>query len=35
VEETALALGVSSRSINRDWMVARAWLLQKMKSDVV
>lgn len=33
VEETALALGVSSRSINRDWMVARAWLLQKMKSD--
>ena len=35
VEETALALGVSSRSINRDWMVARAWLLQRMKSDVV
>ena len=35
VDETALALGVSSRSINRDWLVARAWLLQRMNSSLV
>lgn len=35
VDETALALGVSGRSINRDWLVARAWLLHRMKSGLV
>lgn len=30
LEETAKVLGVSSRTINRDWLVARAWLLRRM-----
>jgi len=32
LEETALAMGKSSRTINRDWMVARAWLLRHMQA---
>jgi RNA polymerase sigma factor (TIGR02999 family) len=32
LEETALALGKSARTINRDWMVARAWLLRHMRE---
>lgn len=28
VEETALALGISSATVKRDWRVARAWLAQ-------
>lgn len=32
VDETALAMGVSPRSINRDWMVARAWLLRRIRD---
>lgn len=31
LEETALALSKSARTINRDWMVARAWLLRKIE----
>ncbi|MGV6852406.1 MAG: ECF-type sigma factor [bacterium] len=30
VEETALALNVSPRSINRHWIAARAWLIAHM-----
>ncbi len=30
LEEAARAMGVSSRTINRDWLVARAWLLRRM-----
>ena len=26
VEETALALGISDRTVKREWAVARAWL---------
>jgi RNA polymerase sigma factor (TIGR02999 family) len=32
VEEVAHAVGVSSRTINRDWLVARAWLLRRMQG---
>lgn len=33
LEETALALGKSSRTINREWMVARAWLLRRIEHS--
>jgi len=29
VEETAEALGFSSRTVKRDWTAAKAWLCQK------
>lgn len=32
LDETALALSKSARTINRDWMVARAWLLRHMRE---
>jgi RNA polymerase sigma factor (sigma-70 family) len=31
-EETAEILGVSSRTVRRDWLRARAWLHELMKS---
>jgi RNA polymerase sigma factor (TIGR02999 family) len=31
VEETAAALGMSPRSVKRDWAFARAWLLREMQ----
>ncbi len=31
VEETAAALGVSPRSVKRDWAFARAWLYREMQ----
>jgi len=31
-EETAEALGVSLRTIQRDWALAKAWLLREMRS---
>ncbi len=31
LDETALALGKSTRTINRDWMVARAWLVRRIE----
>ena len=37
VEETAGALGVSVETVNRDWRLARSWLLRKLRggnSDV-
>jgi DNA-directed RNA polymerase specialized sigma24 family protein len=31
-EETAEALGVSLRTVQRDWTLAKAWLLREMRS---
>lgn len=31
-EETATALGVTSRTVQRDWARARAWLYRELKS---
>ncbi len=33
VEEIAQALSRSERSINRDWNIARAWLLRRMEES--
>jgi len=33
IEETAEALGVSVITANRDWRLARIWLLREMKGD--
>jgi DNA-directed RNA polymerase specialized sigma24 family protein len=30
VEETAEALGLSVGSVNRDWRLARSWLIREM-----
>lgn len=35
VEETAEALGVSTRTIEREWTMARAWLYIQLKEYVV
>jgi RNA polymerase sigma factor (TIGR02999 family) len=32
IEETAEALGISKSTVNRDWVTARAWLLQELAS---
>jgi RNA polymerase sigma factor (TIGR02999 family) len=32
IEQTALALGVTSRTVNRDWTAAKAWLHHEMTS---
>jgi DNA-directed RNA polymerase specialized sigma24 family protein len=35
VEETAEVLGVSTRTVKRDWNVAKAWLRRQIsKNDV-
>ena len=31
-EEIALLLGVSSRTVKRDWVVARAWLTAALRG---
>jgi len=33
VDETAAALGVSPRTVKRDWSVARAWLFRAMTGE--
>ena len=33
VEDTALALGVSERTVAREWNVARAWLAREIQGD--
>ena len=33
IEETALALGVTTRTVNRDWAFARAWLYDHLRAD--
>ncbi|MHC4217884.1 MAG: sigma-70 family RNA polymerase sigma factor [Planctomycetota bacterium] len=32
IEQTAAALGVTSRTVNRDWIAARAWLHHEVKE---
>ena len=32
VEETAEALGISVRTVKRDWILAKAWLHRKLKE---
>jgi RNA polymerase sigma-70 factor (ECF subfamily) len=32
IEDTALALGITPRTVNRDWSFARAWLFDHLKS---
>jgi RNA polymerase sigma factor (TIGR02999 family) len=32
IEETAAALGMSPRTVKRDWAVAQAWLHREMQS---
>lgn len=32
IEDTALALGVTARTVNRDWQFARAWLYDYLSS---
>ena len=34
IAETSAALAVSSATVERDWTVAKAWLLQRLSSDV-
>jgi DNA-directed RNA polymerase specialized sigma24 family protein len=34
VEETAAALGISPRTVKRDWMLAQAWLQRELKHLV-
>ena len=33
--ETAEALGVTTRTVERDWVKARAWLYQELSNDAV
>lgn len=33
VEEIALALGVSARTIHREWKIARLWLLRELQPE--
>jgi RNA polymerase sigma factor (TIGR02999 family) len=33
IDQTALALNTSPRSVDRDWMCARAWLLDWLKAN--
>ena len=34
LEETAQLLGVSDRTVRRDWLVARAWLRKEVAEDM-
>lgn len=33
VEETAAALGISDRTVKREWQFARAWLFDQLRAD--
>jgi RNA polymerase sigma factor (sigma-70 family) len=33
IEETAEALGVSVRTVKRDWTMAKLWLLRELKKS--
>jgi RNA polymerase sigma factor (sigma-70 family) len=33
VEETAEAMGVSVATVNRDWRLARSWLIREMNRE--
>jgi RNA polymerase sigma-70 factor, ECF subfamily len=32
VDETAAVLNVSTKTVKRDWSIARAWLLRELES---
>jgi len=32
-EETAASLGITARTVARDWVKARAWLLRELRPD--
>jgi RNA polymerase sigma factor (TIGR02999 family) len=34
VEETAKALGVSARTVNREWRYGRAWLYRRLEAEL-
>jgi RNA polymerase sigma factor (sigma-70 family) len=34
IEETAAGIGVSPRTVKRDWMLAQAWLQREMQNVV-
>ena len=34
IPDTAIALGISPRTVKRDWAVAQAWLHREMKADL-
>ena len=33
IDETALALNISTATVERDWIVAKAWLHQRLSSS--
>jgi len=33
IEETAEAMGVSTRTVIRDWRLARSWLIREMNRE--
>ena len=33
-EETAAAMGISSRTVKRDWALAQAWLYRELRDRV-
>jgi DNA-directed RNA polymerase specialized sigma24 family protein len=35
VEEVAQVLGVSSKTVQRDWLTARAWLRKEVAGDLL
>lgn len=35
LEDTALALGVSAKTVQRDWLVARAWLRKEVGGEML
>ena len=34
LEDTAAALGVSTKTVQRDWLIARAWLRKEIGGDI-
>ncbi len=34
LEETAISLGVSLKTVQRDWLLARAWLRKEIDVDI-
>ena len=32
--ETSEALGISQRTVSRDWRMARAWLHEALRNDI-
>ena len=33
IEETAEAMGASVATVNRDWRLARSWLIREMRRE--